>query len=601
MPVKPRVLEQVLEAYREGDLDECIRLVRTLVEAAPQATAPRQLLAALFAATGNGRLALAHYRRLLPDAIMRGEVIRSIAFQKQIDVYAPPETLAPGRWMVLQKQLRERGLPFLTEAPGAIGRPWNEGQLLALPRAWFERIAAETRYEILGTEPRTVDVEAGTVWEILSGRMRWSFALADGRASAEALAAEGDTVHLDPGLARTACVTLVPELPVEALRFEAGLASDLRLALTAGLTVAGGGMPGLTPEARALLPIRPRRREDFDDAPRPPVPGGDTEPLRLPTPAGDAEHPRTAPGDGAGWVEFGVLSLSGPPRPTDGEDPGQAVDDVMAGRDDTVADHAQEYSGDAAALPPTGPEPGQSDEPAAPEALPASADGSSPAEAVPDAWDAEDANADTPGLPDAIAGRSDLEPGEPAPDEVPVFETPEAQQTAAASAAAPGSTDGADPVDAAEALVRPAGNDPIAGSIGDTDAVVERRRHPRVTVSFASRVALLRLAGSGLDPVEGQMGDLSTSGFSIRFTNRELGASRGALADAVVAVDMSLPGPQGGLRVAAQVRWLDVEEIRDDARMGIEFVLLTETDRRRIAGTLARAALALREQVRKAA
>jgi hypothetical protein len=71
----------VLDAYREGDLDESIRLVRTLVEAAPQATAPRQLLASLFASTSNGRQALAHYRRLLPQAVARGEVIRSVAFQ----------------------------------------------------------------------------------------------------------------------------------------------------------------------------------------------------------------------------------------------------------------------------------------------------------------------------------------------------------------------------------------------------------------------------------------------------------------------------------------------------------------------------------------
>jgi len=60
VPSKPRLLELVLDAYREGDLHECIRLVRTLVGAAPQATAPRQLLAALFSSTGNGRQALAH-------------------------------------------------------------------------------------------------------------------------------------------------------------------------------------------------------------------------------------------------------------------------------------------------------------------------------------------------------------------------------------------------------------------------------------------------------------------------------------------------------------------------------------------------------------
>jgi tRNA A-37 threonylcarbamoyl transferase component Bud32 len=54
------VLERVLAAYRERDLDECIRSVRTLVEAAPLATAPRQLLASLYVETHQSRLALVH-------------------------------------------------------------------------------------------------------------------------------------------------------------------------------------------------------------------------------------------------------------------------------------------------------------------------------------------------------------------------------------------------------------------------------------------------------------------------------------------------------------------------------------------------------------
>jgi hypothetical protein len=129
---------------------------------------------------------------------------------------------------------------------------------------------------------------------------------------------------------------------------------------------------------------------------------------------------------------------------------------------------------------------------------------------------------------------------------------------------------------------------PLAGQ----EPNFERRRHPRVTVSLESRLALLRLSGSRVNPVRGQLGDLSTSGFSIRFANQELGPTHAALADAVVAVDIDLPGPNGALRLAAQVRWLDSEAIPGETRLGIEFVLLTEPDRRRIAGTLAKAALA---------
>lgn len=654
MPSKPRLLEQVLDAYREGDLDECIRLVRTLVEAAPQATAPRQLLAALFASTHNGRLALAHYRRLLPQSVTRGEVIRAIAFQKQIDVYEHAGALAPGRWHALQKQLREKGLPFLSEAPGASGRPWTEAQLLALPRAWFERIAAETRFEIIGLEHRVLDVEVGTVWEVLAGRMRWSFALADGRASAEALAAEGDAVHVDPALARTASVTLVPELPVEVLRFEAGLARDLRLALSAGLHVSSSALPGLTSETRAMLPIRPRRREDLDEMPRAPLPNGGTEPLRLPPPTEDAQTPAGAPGDGAGWVEFGVLSLSGPPAEAAG--PGDAAMTLAGG----------EGSGPGATGS-VGDVPASDRAPAAPSA-PAAGDaetaGERPSQAASDegtvaAGASGSDGTRLPAIPErermielppaevepaAASARADDETtGEPVGAHTPVagevmdarptaemipFTGPDAPEPSAVAPTAPASeaeviagptesaattpiespldeavTAGSDeaPVDAAEVYLLPTASDPIAGSIGEREAQVERRRHPRVSVSLASRLALLRLTGSRVTPVEGRLGDLSTSGFSIRFANGELGPSRGALADAVVAVDLDLPGPHGGLRVAAQVRWLEVDEAHDEARLGIEFVLLTEPDRRRIAGTLARAALAARDQERKAA
>jgi len=580
VPAKPRVLEQVLDAYREGDLDESIRLVRTLVEAAPQATAPRQLLAALFASNSNGRQALAHYRRLLPQAVARGEVIRSVAFQKQIDLYEKPDALAPGRWLTLQRQLRERGLPFLAEAPGNVGRPWTEAQLLALPRAWFERIAAETRFEILGLEPRALDVEAGTVWEVLAGRMRWSFALPDGRASAESLAAEGDAVHVDPGLARTARVSLVPELPVEALRFEAGLARDLRLALTAGLHVTRAGMAGLTQETRALLPIRPRRREDFDDAPRAPLPNAGTEPLKLPAPAKDAEQPAPVVGDGAGWVEFGVLSLSETPAAGGGGSSTPGASDAASGGEPG----ATGGDGDAPAS-----EPPSHGIPEREHILDLPPSAAEPERAG--AQSPEEVGSDRPAEESSVpAAQERHDPGAPGLEDRPAEE-----------AGIAASQDMPEPIDSAEVYMLPSGSDSFPASIGDQEQQVERRRHPRVSVSLASRLALLRLTGSHVTPVEGRLNDLSTSGFSIRFASRELGASRGALADAVVAVDLDVPGPQGGLRLAGQARWLEVDEARDEVRLGIEFVLMTEPDRRRIAGTLAQAALAAREQERKAA
>jgi hypothetical protein len=498
VPSKRRLLELVLEAYREGDLSECIRLVRTLVDAAPQATAPRQLLAALFAMTGNSRQAYTHYRRLLPQAVARGDVMRAIGFQKQIDVYGPHQDLAPGRWLELQKQLRERGLPFVAEAPGSLERPWNEAQVLALPRAWFERIAAETSFEILGLDPCSLDVEAGTTWEVLAGRVRWSFALPDGRASVEALAADGDVIRIDPGLAPRARLTLIPELPLEALRFDAKLARDLSLELAAGLHAAAPSVTGLTQETRALLATRPMRREDLDEPIQVPAPS--VEPPRLPS-AIDGDVPPAATGDAGEGIEFGVVPLGDPP-PQEGA--------TAAGPHEPIE--------------------------------------ASPEASAPDAEQAEE-----PMPPDMAEG---------------LIGTP---------------------------------LDLTAVSAGDGDVSVERRRHPRVTVSLESRMAVLRLSGALIKPVHGQLADMSTSGFSIRFPNDVMGPTHAALADAVVALDLDLPGPNGALRLAAQVRWLEVDESRDETRLGIEFVLLTEPDRRRIAGTLAKAALAAHAAGRKAA
>src|SRR2546428_51407 len=72
MQTEQRLLQQVIDAHRGGDLDECVRWVRTLVYAAPLATAPRHLLASLYSLTGAHRLALLHYRRLLPPALAKG-------------------------------------------------------------------------------------------------------------------------------------------------------------------------------------------------------------------------------------------------------------------------------------------------------------------------------------------------------------------------------------------------------------------------------------------------------------------------------------------------------------------------------------------------
>ena len=485
------LLEHVLVAFREGDMDECIRLVRTLVDAAPLATAPRQLLASIFAQTGRGRLAVGHYRKLLTAAVARGEVVRAIAFQKQIDAFQAPEAHVPDRWAMLQRQLRAHDLSFLFVVPSSNGRPWTEAELLTLPQGWFERLAAETRFEYFGIDPRTIEAETGTVWEVLAGRLRWSFALSDGRASIEELAVEGEAIHVDPDLARRARLTLIPELPAETLRFDAGLVRHMKAALADAAT-SGPAAQGRAGGTRAPLPTRLPRWGD----PRPVAPDK---------------------GDGGDLLKFRVLSL--------GED-------------------------------------------------------SSPSTAAPFA------DAPAPTLSDASSAQS----------------VPHAQE-AEATAPSEGRERESTEVPVSDAL----GQEDLGSSRSEESAAPssipghERRRHPRVAVSLESRLALLGLTDSPLTPIRGLLADLSTSGLSVRFTTRELGPSRGALADAVVAVDLELPGPAGAMRVAAQVHWLEMDEQTGEARLGIEFVLLTEPDRRRISGALARAALAAHAASQKAA
>jgi hypothetical protein len=511
------MLERVLTAYHDGELDDCIRRVRTLVEAAPLATAPRQLLASLYAETGKARLALVHYRKLLPQAIARGQLFRSIAIQKQIDSFRSSGTPDPQRWASLLTQIRSRGLPHLA-APAGAGRPWVEAQMLALPRVWFSRLIEETRVEMLGRGAEPEEVEAGTVWEVLAGRARWSFQLPDGRASTESPAAEGDAIHVDPELAPRARVTFLVELPVECLRFEASLTRELQRERAASQPLTGATAGGFTPDARALLPTRLRRREDLDVAPSVPTSAQGEAPPRLAPPA-EGAAPADAPHDTGEWVEHGVVSLSGSPA---------------------------DSGGDASA----------------PEAVPGTT-----VDLTPDAARA--------------AGASDpTDPPRERTIELPPLGEKPARRRGRPVVERPG------PQEMGDGLIVPPTPDPFAAPIPDLGKPIERRRHPRVAASFQTRMAMLRLPGTRVAPIHGELFDLSTRGLGLRFS-KELAVTGGALADAVVAVELDMPGPEGSLRMAAQVRWLEIDEDRTEARIGIEFVLMTEPDRRRIEAALA--------------
>lgn len=491
MPRPRHLMEEVLAAYRDRDWHECVRRVRPLVDGAPLADGPRQLLASLYLQLGNRRLALPQYRRLLATAVERGQLLRAIAFQRRVD-QLDAGAAGPRRWTELQTRLRTHGLPYLNLVPIGSARPWTEGQMLALPREWFERAALGPTLIVMGLAPGAVDTSADTLWEVIAGRTRWSLALSDGRAGSESIAAEGDAIRLDPDLAHRATISFVPELPTECMRFDAELVAELRDVMRARRPAVAAD--GLTTETRALLPTRPLRHDDLDRAPDP-VHDTSEGPRRLPA---GPPAPAALPGaDASEWLEHGMLSLDSPPGGT--TTPGSTGAPAPPPRERTV----------------------------------------------------------------------DLPAGDSRPP-----------RRGRPLVAPPG------PVELDHGLVIPPTPDPFAAPIPDLGKPVERRRGSRVGVSFASRLAMLRLAATRLAPAGGTLIDLSTAGLGVRFASADLGARRGALAGAVVAIDLDLPDGQPPLRVAGQVRWIEADD-PGEVRFGIEFVLLTEPDRRRIAGALA--------------
>jgi PilZ domain len=111
---------------------------------------------------------------------------------------------------------------------------------------------------------------------------------------------------------------------------------------------------------------------------------------------------------------------------------------------------------------------------------------------------------------------------------------------------------------------------------------VERRRDPRVEVGLISRVALLGIAGHGLEPLRGRLVDLSISGMAIQFPREQLMPSYEPIANALVAIDLEFPPPAPPLTLAGRVRHLRIDGSEGMVLIGVEFVLSTEVDRSRL-------------------
>jgi hypothetical protein len=463
-----QLVERVLDAFRKGDLDECIRRARALVFAAPLDPGPRHMLAVLYGVTGRARLAVIQYRSLLPQALENGELFRAITIRKRMDALDPAEAAVEDRWDAIRRGLRARGFP----GAASNGQPWAEAQALALTGDWFHRIVTEARVHTLEFQPRPEDVEAPVLWYVMCGRVHWTITPPNEAESVTGVAAACESFRVIAG--SSVRVEMKPELPAECLRFDAPLARGFQAALDAGSKPASIATPESVADDRPTIPVFPGRLVDPEAAAPTPVvvPG----PPRLTLVPREAPPPQTIERKPTPeWIGPGLVALPDPDAPT------------------------------------VAPEPEKSEQPAL-------------------------------SLP--IDPKSSAEPAKE-------------------------------------------GFGWFGSLVNDVSKLLDRRRHRRVPVSFKSRMALVRLKDSRVAPIRGEICDLSISGLGVRLTRRALGMSRNALANAVVSVELDMPGPEGPLIVAGHVRRIEIIEEIQEARIGIEFVLLTEEDRARINATIA--------------
>jgi hypothetical protein len=248
----------VLQSYRDKDWHECIRTLRSAVDADPFTLTPRQILAALYLETGNVRLASLQYERLMPLAVGSGDLFRAVAIQRHVDAIQAGHAVE-GRYAAIQRWFRMVGASQGMVASEDQGL--TPGALLLLPPEAFEELLQSVRIEMLGLEPGSRDVEGGTVWVVSCGSLLWSLASEDGRSQPEQTAKEGMSLRVDPQIFRQARLDFEPQLPCECLAFDPSLISELAAYLPG---IAGAMGPDLVHETRAAKLSRPARHEDFD-------------------------------------------------------------------------------------------------------------------------------------------------------------------------------------------------------------------------------------------------------------------------------------------------------------------------------------------------
>jgi hypothetical protein len=303
--------KRITEACRASDWQEALRQARSIVEADPYAIEARQLLAALCLKLGNRRLAQVHYERLLPLAVGKGDLLGALAIQKHLDHLNANAPQHAERFIAMHTWFRSLGGTHTSSTGVPPGGGLTQDDLLKLPREAFSKIAEEAQLEVLEMEPRSVDVQGGSLWIVLYGRVGWWLRHPEGRQTSRKLAMPGDNLYVDPDLGRELRLELAPEMPSECLRFDAELVQELVRTMP---NLARSLGTGFVVEERALLPIAPRPPSDLDHASTPPTPPAGGTPRRL---ALDGEPEGGAERDSGDWLEYGMVDL-----PTSGAMPG---------------------------------------------------------------------------------------------------------------------------------------------------------------------------------------------------------------------------------------------------------------------------------------
>jgi hypothetical protein len=118
------------------------------------------------------------------------------------------------------------------------------------------------------------------------------------------------------------------------------------------------------------------------------------------------------------------------------------------------------------------------------------------------------------------------------------------------------------------------------------DPASERRQSGRARIALEGGVVHLGVEVTHTIGVRGVLADLSETGVGICFRLHDAREALPVLRDAVVRLELRVPPRREPLKVSGCVRWLQLAEPQDQARVGIEFHDLSEEDRAGIQAAL---------------